>query len=88
MQHLGDFPFILTTGRVLKHYNCGTMTRRTGIARIVTEDVLAIHPFVRRDCGDFRSEGALRSHREEYARPVRRKVILSRIGSGAKIRVP
>ena len=40
----GDFPFILTTGRVLEHYNCGTMTRRTGNARIVTEDLLAIHP--------------------------------------------
>ena len=40
----GEFPFILTTGRVLEHYNCGTMTRRTGNARIVTEDVLAIHP--------------------------------------------
>ena len=44
MQHHGEFPFILTTGRVLEHYNCGTMTRRTGNARIVTEDVLAIHP--------------------------------------------
>jgi formate dehydrogenase major subunit len=44
VQHHGEFPFILTTGRVLEHYNCGTMTRRTGNARIVTEDVLAIHP--------------------------------------------
>ena len=26
----GEFPFILTTGRLLEHYNCGTMTRRTG----------------------------------------------------------
>jgi formate dehydrogenase major subunit len=44
VQHLGEFPFILTTGRVLEHYNCGTMTRRTGNALIVTEDLLAIHP--------------------------------------------
>ena len=44
VQHLGEFPFILTTGRVLEHYNCGTMTRRTGNAQIVTEDLLAIHP--------------------------------------------
>ncbi len=44
MQHHGEFPFILTTGRVLEHYNCGTMTRRTGNAQIVTEDLLAIHP--------------------------------------------
>ncbi|MFN0125702.1 MAG: formate dehydrogenase subunit alpha [Verrucomicrobiales bacterium] len=42
--HAREFPFILTTGRVLEHYNCGTMTRRTGNVRIVTEDLLAIHP--------------------------------------------
>jgi formate dehydrogenase major subunit len=39
-----DFPFILTTGRILEHYNCGTMTRRTGNAEIVDRDLLAIHP--------------------------------------------
>ena len=39
-----EFPFILTTGRLLEHYNCGTMTRRTGNSQIVTEDVLTIHP--------------------------------------------
>jgi len=44
VQHHGEFPFILTTGRVLEHYNCGTMTRRTGNGLIVTEDLLAIHP--------------------------------------------
>jgi formate dehydrogenase major subunit len=43
-QHRGEFPFILTTGRLLEHYNCGTMTRRTGNARIVTHDILAINP--------------------------------------------
>ena len=40
----GEFPFILTTGRILEHYNCGTMTRRTGNAQIVTQDELAMHP--------------------------------------------
>ena len=39
-----EFPFILTTGRLLEHYNCGTMTRRTGNGQIITEDVLTIHP--------------------------------------------
>jgi formate dehydrogenase major subunit len=43
-RHLGDHPFILTTGRLLEHYNCGTMTRRTPNSRIVSEDLLAIHP--------------------------------------------
>jgi formate dehydrogenase major subunit len=39
-----DYPFILTTNRVLEHYNAGTMTRRTANARIVSEDVLLINP--------------------------------------------
>jgi formate dehydrogenase major subunit len=39
-----EFPFILTTGRLLEHYNCGTMTRRTGNSDIVTMDVLALNP--------------------------------------------
>ncbi len=39
-----EFPFILTTGRLLEHYNCGTMTRRTGNGEIVTKDVLTINP--------------------------------------------
>ena len=43
-RHGGEYPFILTTGRLLEHYNCGTMTRRTGNAEIVTGDTIAIHP--------------------------------------------
>ncbi len=39
-----EFPFILTTGRILEHYNCGTMTRRTDNKDIVSEDILAINP--------------------------------------------
>ena len=39
-----DFPYILTTNRELEHYNCGTMTRRTGNADILTCDTLMIHP--------------------------------------------
>ncbi|MGE5407533.1 MAG: formate dehydrogenase subunit alpha [Syntrophothermus sp.] len=39
-----EFPLILVTGRVLQHYNAGTMTRRTANARLVDRDVLEIHP--------------------------------------------
>jgi formate dehydrogenase major subunit len=39
-----DYPYILTTNRELEHYNCGTMTRRTGNGKILTEDYLMIHP--------------------------------------------
>ncbi len=38
------FPYILTTGRLLEHYNSGTMTRRTPNNELVTEDILFIHP--------------------------------------------
>ncbi|MCC7303667.1 MAG: formate dehydrogenase subunit alpha [Bacteroidia bacterium] len=39
-----EYPYIITTNRELEHYNCGTMTRRTGNVKILTEDVLLIHP--------------------------------------------
>lgn len=44
LEYAEDFPFILTTNRVLEHYNAGTMTRRTGNAEIIKEDLLLIHP--------------------------------------------
>jgi formate dehydrogenase major subunit len=39
-----EFPLVLVTGRVLQHYNAGTMTRRTANAELVDRDVLEIHP--------------------------------------------
>jgi formate dehydrogenase alpha subunit len=39
-----DFPFVLITGRVLEHYNVGTMTRRTPNALLHPADFLEIHP--------------------------------------------
>ncbi len=39
-----DYPLILTTSRVLQHYNAATMTRRTNNINIVNEDVLLVHP--------------------------------------------
>jgi formate dehydrogenase major subunit len=44
LDHSKEFPYILTTNRELEHYNCGTMTRRTGNVEILTDDVLLIHP--------------------------------------------
>jgi formate dehydrogenase major subunit len=38
------YPYIMTTGRMLEHYNSGTMTRRTPNSQLVTEDILFIHP--------------------------------------------
>ncbi len=39
-----EFPLVLVTGRILQHYNAGTMTRRTGNAELVDRDLLEIHP--------------------------------------------
>jgi formate dehydrogenase alpha subunit len=39
-----EFPLILVTGRLLQHYNAGTMTRRTANVDLVDRDVLEIHP--------------------------------------------
>ncbi|HET7120734.1 MAG TPA: formate dehydrogenase subunit alpha [Solirubrobacterales bacterium] len=39
-----EFPLVLVTGRVLQHYNAGTMTRRTPNVDLVDRDVLEIHP--------------------------------------------
>jgi formate dehydrogenase major subunit len=39
-----EFPLVLVTGRVLQHYNAGTMTRRTHNVELVDRDWLEIHP--------------------------------------------
>lgn len=44
LKNLDKFPFILTTGRILEHYNCGSMTRRTPNTELVHEDLLMINP--------------------------------------------
>ena len=38
------YPFVLITGRILQHYNCGAQTRRTDIMQMVDTDVLEMHP--------------------------------------------
>lgn len=43
-EHRDEYPYILTTNRVLEHYNSGTMTRRTPNVDIITTDVLMVHP--------------------------------------------
>jgi formate dehydrogenase major subunit len=44
VQNEKNYPYIITTNRELEHYNCGAMTRRTNNAKILSEDVLMIHP--------------------------------------------
>jgi len=40
----GEYPLLLITGRVLQHYNVGTMTRRTPNAELITADLLELNP--------------------------------------------
>ncbi len=44
-----EFPLILTTSRVLQHYNAATMTRRTANENLVSEDILLINERDARD---------------------------------------
>jgi formate dehydrogenase major subunit len=44
VEHGIKYPFILTTGRELEHYNSGTMTRRTDNQEILAKDYLEVHP--------------------------------------------
>ena len=39
-----EYPLILTTSRVLQHYNASTMTRRTNNIELCDEDILLVHP--------------------------------------------
>jgi formate dehydrogenase major subunit len=45
LSNSAEYPYILTTGRILEHYNSGTMTRRTPNRKLVTGDILFIHPY-------------------------------------------
>jgi len=47
----GKFPLILTTGRILAHYNVGAQTRRTENNVWHSEDILEIHPHDAEDRG-------------------------------------
>jgi formate dehydrogenase major subunit len=39
-----EYPFLLVTGRLLEHYNCGAQTRRTDLIELVNGDILEMHP--------------------------------------------
>lgn len=43
-EDLDQYPFVLTTGRRLQHYNCGSMTRRTANVELMDHDELLINP--------------------------------------------
>lgn len=38
-----EYPFVLITGRILEHYNCGAQTRRTELLQLVDGDLLEVH---------------------------------------------
>jgi formate dehydrogenase major subunit len=66
-----DYPFVLVTGRILQHYNCGAQTRRTDILQVVDADVLEMHPEDARRLG-FRDGDVAKlvSARSEAVLPV------------------
>ena len=42
--HISGYPYLMITGRVLHHYNVGTMTRRSGQSSLTSRDFLEINP--------------------------------------------
>ncbi|MCX5742813.1 MAG: formate dehydrogenase subunit alpha [Proteobacteria bacterium] len=51
LAHADGFPLRLTTGRVLEHYNCGTMTRRGDNVVLHPADELEVHAVDARAAG-------------------------------------
>jgi len=56
---VADYPWMLVTGRVLHHYNVGTMTRRTPQQDLEPDDRLEIHPSDAESLG-LGADGAIR----------------------------
>jgi formate dehydrogenase major subunit len=62
----------LVTGRVLEHYNCGTMTHRSGLDRLVGGDALEIHPLDAAERGiEDGDRVSVRSDHGEISLPAR-----------------
>ncbi len=75
-----EFPLVLVTGRVLQHYNAGTMTRRTHNVALVDQDLLEIHPD---DAARlWISDGDMVSIRSRVGRTELRATITERIEPG------
>jgi formate dehydrogenase alpha subunit len=68
-----DYPLVLTTGRRLEHYNCGSMTRRSkGIMEVWPEERIEISPMDAEELGVTDGEEVLvRSRRGELKAKVR-----------------
>jgi formate dehydrogenase major subunit len=73
LDNLDSFPFILTTGRILEHYNCGSMTRRTPNAELVNEDLLMINP------EDAEKKGILNGDAVEVSSPRGKTTLRARV---------
>ncbi len=51
LEHAAEYPLRLTTGRVLEHYNCGSMTRRSPNVILSGSDRLEVHPLDAAEAG-------------------------------------
>ena len=82
VEHGKQYPFILTTGRELEHYNSGTMTRRTDNQQLLHKDVLEVHPrdAIRKGIDDhelvriFSDRGSVNIH-VKYSKNVKKGIL-------------
>ena len=74
------YPLILTTGRVLAHYNVGAQTRRTNNVAWSPEDLLEIHPHDAEDRGI--GEGDWVGIKSRVGETVLRALVTERVQPG------
>lgn len=79
-QQTTDYPYLLITGRVLQHYNVGTMTRRTPHRELEDADYLEINPLDAAAAGI--EDGARVDVRSRYGRAVVRARTTGRVTPG------
>jgi predicted molibdopterin-dependent oxidoreductase YjgC len=77
---VAGFPLTLVTGRILDHYNVGTMTRRTPSRELAPEDRLDIHPRDATAAGVL--EGERVSIESRWGRTAARARITDRVAPG------
>jgi formate dehydrogenase major subunit len=75
-----EFPCLLITGRVLQHYNVGTMTRRTPNRELEDQDYLEIHPLDATEAGI--GAGDLVHVESRYGQSRVRARVTRRVGPG------
>ncbi len=79
-ERVPGYPYLLITGRILEHYNVGSMTRRSPLEALAPDDRLEIHPD---DAASERiSDGARVAIESRWGRANARALVTPRVARG------